>query len=146
MTRQAYIALERFAYDSEFSITQVDHNPLPTFLPPTHHKLADGYTVDDIINIFHDTVGFDARLGANGFVVSLPLNASFAQTDAFSKARDHRVCDHFAAWVAAYATRTSDSEDVHLLFIDLTPGQMTSTVVANGRIQDRRSVSGHNTA
>jgi hypothetical protein len=147
MIQRAGIALGRLAYDSEFSISQVNHDPDTTFLPPTRHKLIDGHTVDDIVNIFHDIVGFDARLDSNGFTVSLPIMASQQQSKAFEEAIGdrRRVSNHFEAWLAAYTKNAPDSEeDVHFIFIDLTPGQITSIVVMNGRILNQRLISGLN--
>jgi hypothetical protein len=126
MIRRAGIALDRFTYDSEFSITQVDRNPRPTFSSSAHHKLVDGHSVEEIINIFHDTVGFDSRSENNGFVVSLPMSASCAQMNAFLAANHRRVCDHFAACIALYGSNVSVRRDFYILFIDLMPSQIGS--------------------
>jgi hypothetical protein len=145
MIQLAGIALGRFAYDADFVITrvnkQVDHDPDPNFLPPTHHKIVDGHTVDDIVNIFHNTVGFDARLDSNGFTVSFPLRASREQSTAFRDAivGAGHASNHFGAWFATYTKNAPNSEEIfHLLFVDLTPGQITSLVVINGRIKNQR--------
>ncbi|PVF99030.1 hypothetical protein CPB86DRAFT_316951 [Serendipita vermifera] len=99
MTQRAGIALGRLTYDSDFSITRVDHEPNLTFSPPVRHKLVDGHTVKDIINTFHDVVGFDAKSEYNGFMVSIPISASSEQYDAFINANNCLSDDHFHVWV-----------------------------------------------
>jgi hypothetical protein len=128
------IALSRLAHDAEFAITrvdkQVDHNPDPTFSPTTHHKLVDGHTIDEVMNIFHDAVGFDEKLEDDRFQVSLPISFSLEQWRAFSRACHDRLCHHLAAWITLYTRNTSHwKRIVDILFIDLTPGQIASQVV-----------------
>jgi hypothetical protein len=143
MRQRAGIALSRLEYDAEFATTRVDHDPDPTYLPSTHHKLVDGHDVGDIMNIFYDTLGFDASLEDNGFVVSLPISASYPQTGAFSNANHQRLCTHFQAWATAYAkSAQDDGKNLHLLFIDLTPGQISATMQMHGRLEDGRWVTG----
>jgi hypothetical protein len=138
MIQRAGIALSRLAYDAEFAITQVDRDSSPTFLPSTHHRLFDSHTVDDIVNTFHGTVGFDGKLDFNGFTVSLPIGASSEQRVAFSSANNHRWCTHFEAWANSYAQSVTESRIyAYILFIDLTPGQVASEALYGG-IEDGR--------
>jgi hypothetical protein len=129
--QRAGIALSRLAYDADFVITrideQVDDDDDPTFSPPAHHKLVDGHTVDEIINIFHDTVGFDDRLERNGFQVSLPISASPEQWKAFAHANYNCLCDHLDAWITLHMRKNPHCNGyVNILFVDLTPGQISS--------------------
>jgi hypothetical protein len=142
MIKRAGIALGRLTYDSEFSITQIDRGFGfgPTFLPPTHHKLVDGHSVDEIFDIFHDTIGVDAKIGDNELVVSYPIVASHEQARALSRLADSRpVYDHFFAWLNAYAYNyPKDEKGINVLFVDLTPGQVASKATMNANIRKQK--------
>jgi hypothetical protein len=137
MIQRAGIALGRLAYGAEFSITTINRDPGPTLLPPTRHKLVDGHTVDDIVNSFHDAVGFDAKDRPNGFALSLPISASDEQWRAFYVASHRRSVDHFEAWANGYAKSAPEKKkNVNILFVDLTPGQVASKLV-NGYLSNQ---------
>jgi hypothetical protein len=142
MTQRAGIALSRLAYDADYSITRMNYNHCAVFSPPIHHKLVDGYSVDEILNIFDNIVEFDTKLGDNGFAVSIPISASIEQRRAFYDANHSRLNDHFHTWAYKYVAEstleyTEYKGDVNLLFIDLTPGQVASKLV-NGSISKQR--------
>ncbi|PVF99032.1 hypothetical protein CPB86DRAFT_849571 [Serendipita vermifera] len=129
MIQRAGIALGRLAYDADFYITRIDYDPQPspTFAAPIRHKLSDSHTVDDIIDIFNNVVGFDTKLEYNGFLISIPINASLEQHTAFGQANNHRWCDHFHSWIELHEVDfEKDERNVNLLLIDLTPGQVAS--------------------
>jgi hypothetical protein len=131
MIQRAGIALGRLSYDSEFSITRVDHNPDPTFLPSTNHRLVDSHTVEDIIDIFKQLVGFDTKREFNGFEVSIPISATPEQQKAFSDINRFHSSDHLQAWANLCAQlRPLYEIDIDLLFIDLTPGQVASKIAS----------------
>jgi hypothetical protein len=139
MIQRAGIALSRLAYDADYSITRIDYDlaRTPSFSPPTSHKLVDGHTVEDIMNIFDNIVGFDKTLEYNGFAVSIPIGSSNEQRRAFYDANHHLLNDHFHTWASRYSKGVPHFQgDVNLLFIDLTPGQVASKS-ANGRTSDR---------
>jgi hypothetical protein len=133
MTQRAGIALSRLAYDADYSITRMDFDGSlrPIFSPPTRHKLIDGHSINEILNIFSNIVGFDTTLEDNGFAVSVPISASIEQRSAFSNANHCPSNDHFHTWVNKYAAEITleYKRDVNLLFIDLTPGQVASKFV-----------------
>ncbi|PVF99031.1 hypothetical protein CPB86DRAFT_784030 [Serendipita vermifera] len=137
MIQRAGIALSRLAYDADFSITRLDYDPDPTFAAPTRHQLSDSHTVEDIIDIFNNVVGFDAKLKYNGFLVSIPIGSSPEQRKAFYEGNNFHSCDHFHAWANLYGFKAQkDETKANLLFIDLTPGQVTSKR-ANGSLSTR---------
>jgi hypothetical protein len=139
MIQRAGISLSRLAYDADYSITRVDYDltRTPSFSPPTSHKLVDGHTVNDIMNIFDNIVGFDKTLGYNGFAVSIPIGSSNEQRRAFYDANHHHLNDHFHTWASRYSKGVPYFQgDVNLLFMDLTPGQVASKLV-NGRTSGR---------
>jgi hypothetical protein len=129
MAQQAGIAISRLAYDAEFVITRVDGTlDSPTFSPPDHYKLVEGHTVKEILYTFDELVGIEIGSRRDGFAISVPMIASYVQRDAFSDER-HFVHDHSQAWANAYARDASREENVKLLFIDLTPGQIESALL-----------------
>ncbi|PVF91838.1 hypothetical protein CPB86DRAFT_791756 [Serendipita vermifera] len=115
MIQRAGIALSCLAYDAEFSITRLDYDPGPIFAAPTHHKLSDSHTY-------------------NGFLVSIPIGSSPEQRVAFFNANHFRSWDHFHVWSHLHVSNMKkDNRQINLLFIDLTPGQVASTL-ANGSL------------
>ncbi|PVF91840.1 hypothetical protein CPB86DRAFT_791759 [Serendipita vermifera] len=127
MIQRAGIALGRLAYDADFSITRIDRDPNPTFLPPVGHKLVENDTVEGIVDTFKDLVGFDTKPKYNGFQISIPISASSEQRQAFSNANGCLSNDHFHAWGNNLASDPANYKDrANLLFIDLTPGQVAS--------------------
>ncbi|PVF91837.1 hypothetical protein CPB86DRAFT_270594 [Serendipita vermifera] len=133
MIQRAGIALSRLVYDADFSITRVNYDPspaFPTFAAPTHHKLTDAHTVKNILEAFKDTIGFNAKLEYNGFLVSFPIGSSPEQSKAIYDTNDYRACDHFYAWATLRGLDVKKDEmGVNLLFIDLTPGQVASKLM-----------------
>ncbi|PVF92265.1 hypothetical protein CPB86DRAFT_819779 [Serendipita vermifera] len=129
-------ALGRLSWDTEFSISRVDYDIsrdfFPTPSPPIHYKLdtfvADARNVHEVLHTIENLVDRNSKLDADGFLVSIPISASYEHRRAFEEASRFGSCDHLHAWIHTHPARSVQEHGrvFVFLFIDLTPGQVTS--------------------
>ncbi|PVF92270.1 hypothetical protein CPB86DRAFT_197224 [Serendipita vermifera] len=132
MASRAGIALGRLAYDAQFAITRVDGYPGPAiFCSPTTHTLSEAHTIKDMIEAFELVIDFDLTHDENGYAIAYPIASNFDQCKGVQNAKLYSH-DHFHAWANevghSVCNDGESKQDVYLLFVDLTPGQVASKV------------------
>ncbi|PVF92267.1 hypothetical protein CPB86DRAFT_791312 [Serendipita vermifera] len=130
---RAGIALSRLAYDAKFTITRVDAGyPGPAvFCSPTTHTLSEAHTIKDVIEAFERIIDFDLTQDENEYLVAYPIASNSDQRKGVQNAKLHSH-DHFQAWANGVVYKECNDgeskQDVCLLFVDLSPGQVAAMV------------------